>query len=435
MAHLGVFCLPMPSHMNLFLALARTLSARGHQLTFYGLPSNAERIRGAGFHFQALEPDSVPPGTLDRMMREMSSLGKLGSMRLQARFDELRYEAILRKGPGLVEQARLDALIVDQAEACSGSVAEVTGLPWVSVCSGLCLNSEPYVPPFFTSWSYSESWWAVRRNQLAYAGLKLAATETKRLINRYRKMWRLAPFDSFDQTFSPFAQVSQQVHEFDFVRRELPECFHYVGPISLPPRGQTDFPWERLDGRPLIYGSLGTLMNRNEHLYRVILDACANLDAQLVLSLGGAGNVHAFKDVPENAVLVDFAPQRELLRRATMAITHAGLNSTLEAFAEGLPLVAIPITFEQPGIAARIRWTGAGEFIPSSGITAERLRTAVLNVLREPSYRQSARKIAEAIAASGGVQQAASIIEEVMRTGRPVTASSPAAQGSRLYGD
>ena len=415
MASLGVFCLPMPSHMNLFLALARTLQDRGHQLTFFGISDNEKRVRDAGLRFQLLEPDSVPTGTLGQMMRQMTNLGSLAALRLQARFDELRYGGILSKGPRMVEKAGLDGLIVDQAEACSGSVAEATRLPWVSVCSGLCQNGEPSIPPFFTGWRYSDSKLAVTRNSLGYAAIKIASWSLQRLINRHRKTWGLKPLAKFDDTFSPFAQISQQVAEFDFPRKRLPDHFHYVGPVCASRGRPIDFPWELLDRRPLIYASLGTVVHHQRRLYQMIAEGCANLDAQLVLSLGGAEKSSQYDRLPGSPLVVSFAPQVELIRKAALTITHAGLNTTLESLTEGVPLVAIPITFEQPAIGARIQWTGVGETIPAPDLTPARLQTVVTKVLATGRYRESAKRMKNAIAHSGGAAQAATIIEEVVR--------------------
>ncbi len=416
MAHIGVFCLPMPSHMNLFLALGNTLARRGHRITFFGISGNEAKIRDAGFDFHSTEPDDLPRGTLGNMMRDMGTLGPFKAMRLQGRFDELRYEAILQKGPELVTRAKLHGLIVDQAEACSGSVADATGLPWVSVANGLCMNAEPRVPPFFTSWSYSENRFAIARNRLAYAGIQLASRSIANIINRHRKRWGLKPFSRLDDTFSPFAQIAQQNREFDFPRRELPNCFHYVGPIRAVSRPAVAFPWERLDERPLIYASFGTLVNRHKHLYRTLSESCAGLDAQLVISLGGPADVTELAGLPGRPLLVEFAPQMDLLSRAVLAITHGGLNTTLECLGAGVPLVAIPIAFEQPGVAARIRWTGTGEFVTLRKVTQERLRATIVRVLGEARYRESALRMSAAIAQTGGSEQAADIVQEVIHT-------------------
>jgi UDP:flavonoid glycosyltransferase YjiC (YdhE family) len=59
-------------------------------------------------------------------------------------------------------------------------------------------------------------------------------------------------------------QIAQQPAFFDFPRKSLPKNFRYTGPWKeLADLSKIDFPWERLDGRPLIYASLGTLQNRH----------------------------------------------------------------------------------------------------------------------------------------------------------------------------
>lgn len=76
--------------------------------------------------------------------------------------------------------------------------------------------------------------------------------------------------------------------------------------------------------------------------------------------------------------------------KATLVITHAGMNTTLAALSSGVPLVAIPITNEQPGIASRIANTGAGEVVPLKRLNVPRLRDVIRLVLAEDSYKRSA---------------------------------------------
>ena len=90
-----------------------------------------------------------------------------------------------------------------------------------------------------------------------------------------------------------------------------------------------------------------------------------------------------------DTIVVQRAPQLELLKRATLCVTHAGLNTTLEALAQGVRLVAIPITNDQPGVAARILASGTGLF-PLAQLNAEALRRLVDEVLGTPSYRERA---------------------------------------------
>ncbi len=144
---------------------------------------------------------------------------------------------------------------------------------------------------------------------------------------------------------------------------------------------------------------------------RHIASACAPLDVQLVISLGGGCDPKEFGDLAGSPIVVGFAPQLELLKRAALCITHAGMNTTMESLTEGVPIVAIPITNDQPGVAARIAWTGCGEILPLRKLSSKRLRRLVRGVLEEPRYGQAAQRMRAAIARAGGVQRAADIVE------------------------
>src|SRR5205807_10507854 len=92
----------------------------------------------------------------------------------------------------------------------------------------------------------------------------------------------------------------------------------------------------KLDGRPLVYASMGTLQNRQKHIFGIIAEACAGLDVQLVLSLGGGGKPEDMEELAGGPIVVEFAPQLELLKRAALCITHAGLNTALECLSNGV---------------------------------------------------------------------------------------------------
>ena len=187
-------------------------------------------------------------------------------------------------------------------------------------------------------------------------------------INRYRRKWGLHPVARIDEAFSPLAQIGQLCPEMDFPRTNLPRVFHYVGSLANDRRVQAEqaFPWEQLDGRPLIFASLGTVPDRsNLPVFRKIVEACAGVDAQLVLALGKwPGNDHSMREqlgtLPGNPLLVDFAPQRALLDKAALLITHAGANTVLE--------VALPRRADG-GLAAQCRSAGHR---PAGGICGGR---------------------------------------------------------------
>jgi zeaxanthin glucosyltransferase len=182
------------------------------------------------------------------------------------------------------------------------------------------------------------------------------------------------------------------------------------------------FPWEKLDGRPLIYASMGTLQNRQVPIFEAIAAACAGLDVQLVLSLGSHDQRLELK-LAGAAIVVPFAPQVELLKRATLAITHAGLNTALGSLSQGVPMVAIPITNDQPGVASRLEWLGAARVVQPGRLSAQRLRANVRTVLGEPHYRASAQQWKAEIANIDGLRLAGDVVERAVETRQPVLRS------------
>ncbi len=84
-----------------------------------------------------------------------------------------------------------------------------------------------------------------------------------------------------------------------------------------------------------MYASLGTLQNGFQEIFRAIADGCAGLPVQLVISLGGGLDPERLGAPSGDPVVVKYAPQLEIVKRADVVITHAGLNTTLESLAEG----------------------------------------------------------------------------------------------------
>lgn len=114
--------------------------------------------------------------------------------------------------------------------------------------------------------------------------------------------------------------------------------------------------------------------------------------------------------------MVPYAPQLALLKQSSLVITHAGLNTTLEALAQGVPLIAIPLTHDEPAIAARIVWNGVGERLSPARLRPEKLRALIQQVLNQPHYRQNAMRLQQAIAHSGGTTLAADILEKAIHS-------------------
>lgn len=414
MAHFGIISPPVPGHLNPFSALGHELRRRQHSITFFHIEDLAPRILSEGFGFCAIGQQDHPLGSLPESLSLLGKLDGLEALRFTVRAVEQMTEAFCRDAPEAIRRAGVDALLVDQTEPAGGAIADHLGIPFVTICNALTLNREIRVPPGFSPWPHEESLWARLRNFAGYTAADVLLRRIIGIVDRYRRQWGLPPQFCADQSFSTLAQISQQPPAFDYPRKELPQCFHYVGPLRyVPPGREIQFPWHQLDGRPLVYASLGTLQNGRTAVFRQIIGACRPLKVQLVISHAGGLSPEIIAEFSNSALVVPYAPQQELLKKASLTITHAGLNTVLDSLSQAVPAIAIPITYEQPAIAARLSWTGAGRVLPLKKLTTPALQGIMQRLLTEQSYYDRAQTVADSIRTAGGVVRAGNIIEEV----------------------
>jgi MGT family glycosyltransferase len=237
----------------------------------------------------------------------------------------------------------------------------------------------------------------------------------RRSLDNFRRQVGLGPIRQIKQVFPELAHITQLPQCLDFPRSGLPPTFHYAGPfVDEAARLSMEFPWNQLDGRPIVYASLGTTLKSEPAIFHLIAEACGGLGVQLVIALGGRRDPEMFRDMPGKPLIVRNAPQLELLKRAGIVITHAGPNTVFETLMQGKPMIAIPKTFDQPAIAARLAWLGAAIVLRSGKTSAKDIRAALSLVLSDPSYRNAAKRIQDKICSAHGLERAADVIEQAL---------------------
>jgi MGT family glycosyltransferase len=403
------------------LPLGKELQRRGHRVTLFGILDAQANTLAAGVEFQAIGESEYPAGKMVQLLTQLGKLSGMTALRYTINSIGKTADFFLRELPQALKAAGVEALLIDQLSPGAETVADFLGIPFVTICSAVVLNREETIPPLVTTWGYSTALWSILPNRAAYSFFEHIAQPIQDVVNEYRREWKFPLHSHPNEAYSQLAQISQQPAELEFPRQHLPQCFHFTGPYHSSTGRQTaDFPLEQLTGQPLIYASMGTIQNRLLGTFYNIAEACVDLDAQLVISLGGSATPESLPNLPGSPLVVEYSPQLELLQKATLTITHCGMNTTLESLTNGVPMVAIPVTNDQPGIAARVAWTGAGEVVPLAKLNVSRLRTAVKRVLTEDTYKKNASSLQAAIRGAGGVSRAADIVEQVISTGKPV---------------
>lgn len=417
MSYYAILTPAYTGHLHPMTALGRTLQRRGHRVVLLSPLDGEVPIRKAGIDYLPIAASEFPVGEWNRVAAEMGRLSGLAGTRCATTCLGRLARGILRELPALSARERFDGLVMDQIAVGTEGACEVARLPLAVACNAIMLHAEPSIPPQVFTWPYRRTPLAWVRNLAGFVVHNSAGWPVLRELLPFRFRHKLSFIGPSFMTEHPpsLVQLSQLPEFLDFPRRRLPDHFYYTGPwIDHDAREEIDFPWNRLDGRPLIYASLGTLQNRLAHVFDLIIEACAGLDVQMVLSLGRKDA--EVTPVSGGHIVVNYAPQCALLKRAALVITHAGLNTTLEALTEGVPLVALPITNDQPGVAARIRYAGVGEFVPIAKLNAGALRRVIETVLRNPDYRKRAQECADRLRRTDGLVQAADLIERAFTT-------------------
>lgn len=161
--------------------------------------------------------------------------------------------------------------------------------------------------------------------------------------------------------------------------------------------------------RPLVYISLGTVINDRPDFYSRCIEALKDQDADIIISCGNVINIEALGVLPDNVQVYPYVDQPDILSRADVFITHCGMNSVSESLYMATPLVLYPQTSEQRAVARRTIEIGAGLMLTDDSVKG--IRSAVQEVLNNASYSTAAKACSEDFRSCIGTAGAAEFIE------------------------
>ncbi|MFG1604613.1 macrolide family glycosyltransferase [Actinoplanes sp. NPDC049265] len=196
--------------------------------------------------------------------------------------------------------------------------------------------------------------------------------------------------------------------EFQYAGDTFDDRHVFVGPSEHQRVDAAD--WEPpAPGTRLLFVSLGTLMNRNPEFFRTCVEAFAGTAWQVAMAVGDHVDLGA---VPANIEVRPYFPQLEVLKHAAVFVTHAGMNSTMEAVLNQVPTVAVPQMPEQRANARRLHELGLGVTLTEPDPSA--LRRAVTELERDETTGRNLAAMAERFRAAGGAVRAADAIERLV---------------------
>jgi MGT family glycosyltransferase len=431
---------PYPGHLNPTLAVARALVARGHEAAFYTGAVAGDDVTREGwtcFPFVHLRErlaavvgaegtDADGRALYMRVMQYQTRPFRRGSTRRGAGLREVYSETILGTVPAQVDDLRPvlhawrpDVVVTDPDMWGPLLVLHELDQVPVGVFSyyAVCLVPGRDTPPLGFGLPSSRHW----RSRLLSPPLRLASRivmgGVRRGASAVRGRYGLPPLrGSITELMGrmPLHLVAS-VPEFDYGRRDLPPSVHYVGPCATDAGGERGPEWLGALPDPLVYVSEGTTYVNRPLILEAAAHGLAGLPGSVLMTTGR----HREPDglglgaLPANMRLERWVPHSAVLARASVFVTHGGAVSVLGGLSAGVPLVVVPLQWEQADNAQRVVEAGVGVRLDPRRCTPPRLRKAVLQVLGDDSYRQRARTLARTLRAGGGPGRAAELLEQL----------------------
>jgi zeaxanthin glucosyltransferase len=396
----------MPFHwaanLNSVFALSRSLQERGHRLYYLCVEDSEDRIRSQGFEFVPIFSRVLPKGTMPEQYANEARGKYLGAAGFKARVQGMC--DLLREGEldKRVSEIGPDLFLIASATPWVGIAAKRTGVPVINFSSSLISVWDPAVPPFETGLIPDQKILSRVKTALAWRAFFLLRALTDLgpgISNDLKELARACdyPLNKIDFKVETWPRLSLPElvfcpKEFDFPRSRTPDGAYFVEPSIDMQRRDVDFPWGRLpDGKPIIYCSLGSVatfkyVRRAARFFRIFMEAMARRPhLQGVVPIGSYIKADDF-NCPENVVLVPEAPQLELLKRASLMVSHGGFSGVKESIFMGVPMVVVPMFYDQPGNAARVVYHKLGVRGRMKDMSAIELGRLMDAVLEDHSY-------------------------------------------------
>jgi zeaxanthin glucosyltransferase len=411
MANIVIAPLYWHANINVTFALARNLRRNGHRVQYACVPETEERIRSQGFDFVPIFADVFPRGTLAAQFANEARgeyLGAAGvNARVQAMCHDSRTGAIAKATRGF----QPDLFLVSNHLPWAAIGAWKTGMPVVMFSSVFVSVRDALVPPVSSNMIPSADLFSRMKVGWEWRKMKLKRKVVARIsglamTSRYLRDLAVAtgyPAEDIDFDVLPWPRLA--LPELLF----FPECFDFrratpiqgllhVEPSVDTERKDKEFSWEKLDGRPLIYCSLGSLVPFKylalaKRFFQELLNAMKSRpDLQAVVAIGSHLQPKDFA-CPPNVLLTDDAPQVALLKRARLMVGHGGGGGIRESIFYGVPMLLAPIGHDAPGNTARAVYHGIALRVDFKNVSEHELTPAIAKLVADPSYTEAARRM------------------------------------------
>lgn len=382
MSKIVFFCIPAHGHTNPTLEVVRELISRGHRVWYYSYNWLKDKIEETGATFISCDDydmeQKLTPKEATRIGKDLAFSTKILVDTTLALDDKVCTD---------MEQLKPDCIVADSMAVWGKAVAMKLGIPFVSSTTTFAFNQ-------YSSKIMKKSFGELFGMLLSMPKI---TKDIKRLQDKGYPIKNILDILQNDNETNTIVYTSSQ---FQPCADTFSDKYAFVGPSIRPTTEKIDKTHEKL-----IYISMGTVNNDMMPLYKDCIKALTDTEYQVIMSVGNLVSLDDFGKLPDNISVFPQVDQIAVLKEADVFVSHCGMNSVNESLYFEVPLVMLPQTSEQSGVATRVSQVGAG--IQLNKINAAEIKTAIELLLTDMSYKDNAKKISQGFKNCAGPKGAA----------------------------
>ena len=390
MKHIMFFCIPAHGHTNPMLPAAKELVSRGHEVRFYSFHEFEEKINKTGAKF--IPCDQYLPDVTEKELKRIKKVSTT-EMTVTDIKATINMDPFLQKEE---EEFKPDVIYTDSVAFWGKLTAWKYKIPMVCSTSTFAFNQ--------MSSRYMKM--SARETADMIFGLPRISKELKKLKAYGYHVDNALTLIQNDNDTDTIVYTSRKFQPF---AETFSEHYAFVGPSVF-----SDAEPDKAKDRPLIYISMGTVVNDRPDFYTKCIKSVKDKNVDVIISYGKYMDSKELGTLPDNVKAYPYVDQLDVLSKADVFITHCGMNSVSESLYMATPMVLYPQTGEQYAVARRTEEVGAGVILKDE--SAEGIWKAVDQILQNKSYADAAMEYSRDFRSCSGAAGAASFIETAPHT-------------------